>query len=96
MKRFALALAAAPAAAQAAGGHAVQQHGAALATPYGEPGDPAKLSRAVQIAIKEAGGTLDFEPSRIEAKAGGQIQFALRNADKLEYACLIPGHPKPA
>ena len=93
MKRFALALAAAlaaaPAAAQATGGHTVHQHGAAQATPYGEPGDPAKLSRAIQIVMKEADGRMVFEPSRIEAKAGEQIQFVLRNAGELEHELVI-------
>ena len=93
MKRFALALAAAPAAAQAADGHTAHQHGAAQAMPYSEPGETVEGGPDRHQRGRRHDG---LEPSRIEAKAGGQIPFALRNADEFEYACLIPGHPKPA
>ena len=41
----------------------------------GEPGDPKKPSRTIEIAMSE----MAFDPYKIEVKRGEQIRFVLRN-----------------
>jgi len=45
----------------------------------GEPGDPKKPARVVQVAMREAGRKLSFEPNRVEVRKGEQIRFVIEN-----------------
>lgn len=69
----------------------------------GEPGDPSKPSRTIEVDLKE----MDFTPSRIEIKRGEQIRFVIRNTgiedhefllatteENLRHAELMKKHPK--
>jgi len=69
----------------------------------GEPGDPNKLSRTVEVLLNE----MDFTPARIEVARGEQIRFVLRNvgvedhefllattAENLKHAELMKKHPQ--
>ncbi len=69
---------------------ALAMSGAALAGPgghghshadttYGEPGDPKKPARIVQIAMTESDGKMVFIPDKVEVRRGEQIRFMLRN-----------------
>ncbi|OAF15601.1 copper resistance protein [Bradyrhizobium centrolobii] len=51
----------------------------------GEPGDPKKPARTIEIAMSE----MDYEPSRIEVKRGKQIRFVLRNIGKEDHEFLL-------
>jgi uncharacterized cupredoxin-like copper-binding protein len=51
----------------------------------GEPGDPKRPSRTIEIAMSE----MDYEPSRIEIKRGEQIRFVLRNAGTEDHEFLL-------
>ncbi|WGD50807.1 cupredoxin family protein [Bradyrhizobium sp. CB1650] len=51
----------------------------------GEPGDPKKPARTIEIAMRE----MDYEPSRIEVKRGEQIRFVLRNVGKEDHEFLL-------
>jgi len=75
---FAIALAAAPG--------AVSAHGDASA---GRPGDPAKPARTIEIVMSETADGMRFTPDRVEARAGEQIRFALRNAGGLEHEFVL-------
>jgi uncharacterized cupredoxin-like copper-binding protein len=55
----------------------------------GEPGDPKKPARVVQIAMGEADGKMLFTPVRIEVKKGEQIRFMLRNKGELEHEFIL-------
>ncbi|MCK1708624.1 MULTISPECIES: cupredoxin family protein [unclassified Bradyrhizobium] len=51
----------------------------------GEPGDPKKPARVIEIAMSE----MNYEPSRIEVKRGEQIRFVLRNVGKEDHEFLL-------
>lgn len=51
----------------------------------GEPGDPKKPARTIEIAMSE----MDYEPSRIAVKRGEQIRFVLRNVGKEDHEFLL-------
>lgn len=87
MRRFVFAalMLAAPT-VQAAMNHSGHSHRAAS---FGEPGDPSKPARSVEVVMREADGKMLFEPSRIQVKRGEQIRFALRNAGDLEHEIVL-------
>jgi len=51
----------------------------------GEPGDPDKPARTIEIAMKE----MMFEPSRIEVKRGEQVRFVLHNVGSEDHEFLL-------
>ena len=51
-------------------------HGAFSA---GEPGNPKKTARTINIVMREDGDRMMFQPSRIEVRKGEQIRFVLDN-----------------
>jgi uncharacterized cupredoxin-like copper-binding protein len=78
--RLALALAvlsAVPALAHDTHGHAIYS--------AGEPGDPGKPARTIEILMNE----MDYTPARIEVRRGEQIRFVLRNVGKEDHEFLL-------
>lgn len=55
----------------------------------GEPGDPKKPARIVQVAMSEASGKMMFIPDRVEIKLGEQIKFVLRNNGELDHEFIL-------
>lgn len=51
----------------------------------GEPGDPRKPARTIEIALSE----MSYEPSKIDVKRGEQIRFVLRNVGKEDHEFLL-------
>jgi uncharacterized cupredoxin-like copper-binding protein len=51
----------------------------------GEPGDPKKPSRTIEIAMNE----MEFDPYKIEVKRGEQIRFVLRNVGTEDHEFLL-------
>jgi uncharacterized cupredoxin-like copper-binding protein len=51
----------------------------------GEPGDPRKPARTIEIAMSE----MDYEPSKITVKRGEQIRFVLHNVGKEDHEFLL-------
>ena len=51
----------------------------------GEPGDPKKPARTIEIVMSE----MAYEPSSIEVKRGEQIRFVIRNAGKEDHEFLL-------
>lgn len=45
----------------------------------GEPGDPAKPARTVEVSMQEKGKAMLFVPSRIVVQKGEQVRFVLFN-----------------
>jgi uncharacterized cupredoxin-like copper-binding protein len=74
----AAALAAGPALAHGDDTHATQRHTVsdADATAFGRPGDPATVSRTVNVAMSDA---MRFSPSRVTVRKGETVRFVLRN-----------------
>ena len=76
----ALTVTAALAASASAHDHDHRQSSAA-----GEPGDPKKPARTVEISMSE----MAYEPSSIEVKRGEQIRFVIRNTGKEDHEFLL-------
>jgi uncharacterized cupredoxin-like copper-binding protein len=51
----------------------------------GEPGDPKKPSRTIQVEMSE----MAYTPPRIEVKRGEQIRFVIRNTGQEEHEFLV-------
>jgi uncharacterized cupredoxin-like copper-binding protein len=51
----------------------------------GEPGDPNKPARTIEIALSE----MAYEPSNINVKRGEQIRFVLRNVGREDHEFLL-------
>ncbi len=55
----------------------------------GQPGDPKKPARTVEVLMREADGRMTFVPNRIEVRRGEQIRFVIRNAGELEHEFVL-------
>jgi len=72
----------------------------------GEPGDPKKPFRVVEITMQESYGRMSYQPNAVEVKRGEQIKFVITNAgllahefilantvDNLKHAALMKKYP---
>ena len=55
----------------------------------GDPGDPKKPYRTIEITMREGSGVMSYEPNRIEVKKGEQVMFVLLNAGALPHEFLL-------
>lgn len=55
----------------------------------GEPGNPKRSARVVQVVMREADGKMLFVPDRLEVKKGEQVKFVLRNNGELEHEFVL-------
>ena len=55
----------------------------------GEPGDPKKPARVVEVVMREGDGRMEYVPSMLEVKRGEQIRFVLRNAGELAHKFVL-------
>src|SRR5215510_3340794 len=55
----------------------------------GEPGDPKKPARIVEVRMFEGGGKMGFEPARIEVRRGQQVRFVLRNDGEEDHEFIL-------
>ena len=55
----------------------------------GEPGDPKKPARIVQVTMREGDGKMLFLPDRVEVKRGEQIRFMIRNSGLLAHEFIL-------
>jgi uncharacterized cupredoxin-like copper-binding protein len=55
----------------------------------GEPGNPKRPARVVQIVMREADGKMLFIPDRVEVRRGEQIKSLLRNNGELEHEFVL-------
>src|ERR1700752_123791 len=53
--------------------------------PAGEPGDPRKPARTIEVVMSE----MAYEPGSIEVKRGEQIRFIIRNAGTEDHEFLL-------
>ena len=56
---------------------------------YGQPGDPKKPARIVQIVMREADGRMMFVPDRVVVRPGEQIRFQLRNDGEIDHELVL-------
>lgn len=55
----------------------------------GEPGDPKKPNRVIEITISDGPGTMSYTPNKIEVRLGEQIRFRLKNTGDLPHEFLL-------
>ena len=55
----------------------------------GEPGNPKRPARIVQVTMNEGDGKMMFIPDRVEVKRGEQIKFVLRNNGALDHEFIL-------
>jgi uncharacterized cupredoxin-like copper-binding protein len=93
MRKASAVLLAATAAAAIFGGAAVAGPGATghshQTFAAGEPGDPNKPARSVEVIMQEGDGKMLFVPDRIGVKRGEQIRFVLKNAGELDHEFML-------
>ena len=73
--------------ALAAPGAAGHSHGSDYSA--GEPGNPKKPARIVQVTMAEGSGKMMFIPDRVEIKRGEQIKFIIRNNGELSHEFIL-------
>lgn len=64
-------------------------HGHGETFSAGEPGNPKKPSRTIQVTMGEFDGKMLFVPARVEVRKGEQIKFVLRNNGELEHEFVL-------
>ncbi len=55
----------------------------------GEPGNPKKPARIIQVIMREGDGKMMFIPDRVEVRRGEQIKFVLRNNGELDHEFIL-------
>jgi len=55
----------------------------------GEPGDPKKPARVVNIKMFEGSGKIGYEPARIEVRRGEQIRFVIQNDGEEDHEFIL-------
>src|SRR5262249_27024755 len=60
----------------------------------GEPGDPKKPARIVEVRMFEGGGKMGFEPARIEVRRGEQVRFVLHNNGEEDHEFILATVPE--
>lgn len=65
-------------------------HGESLA---GEPGKKSKVTRTVQVTMKESDdGKMLYMPASVEVKEGQTVRFAIRNAGETDHEFVLDTH----
>jgi uncharacterized cupredoxin-like copper-binding protein len=62
--------------------HGHGDHGASI----GEPGDPAKATRTVEVDMTDA---MRFNPASVRARQGETIRFVIRNSGRLKHEFVL-------
>ncbi|NYT85271.1 cupredoxin family protein [Pusillimonas harenae] len=57
-----------------------------VASPNGQPGDSAKVSRTIELTMDD---TMRFTPSEIQVKAGETIRFFIKNSGKIPHEMVV-------
>jgi len=55
----------------------------------GEPGDPKKPARAINVRMFEGGGKMGFEPAQIQVRRGEQVRFVLPNDGEEDHEFML-------
>ncbi len=55
----------------------------------GEPGNPKKPARVVQVTASEADGKMQFIPDKVDVRKGEQVRFIIRNNGLLKHEFVL-------
>ena len=58
-------------------------------TDFGEPGNPKKPARTVEIVMREEGSKMLFVPNQVEVRKGEQIRFVLTNEEMVNHEFIL-------
>ena len=53
---------------------------------FGKPGDPAKVSRTIEVDMTDA---MRFTPAKINVKKGETVRFAVKNSGQLKHEMVL-------
>lgn len=67
-------------------GHMAGMHQGAHASAAGRAGDPAKVSRTIEVNMDDS---MRFSPSQITVKAGETVRFFVKNSGKVAHEMVI-------
>lgn len=62
----------------------------------GEPGDPTKPFRVIDVAMTEGDGKMGYDPSSVTVKLGEQVKFVLINKGALDHEFMLDSDEKNA
>ncbi len=65
-----------------AGGHGHSDHHASMDTPYGKPGDAARVKRSIEVVMSD---DMRFTPANIQVRRGETVRFVVRNAGQIRH-----------
>lgn len=71
--------------------HAVLAHEGEEHESYaaGEPGDPAKPFRTVEVIMSEGSGTMAYVPAEVDVTKGEQVKFIVKNAGTMKHEFFL-------
>ena len=55
----------------------------------GEPGNPKKPFRVVEVTMHEGDGTMSYSPKTLDVKRGEQIKFVIANGGELKHEFIL-------
>ena len=55
----------------------------------GEPGNPKRPARVVEVTMREGAGTMTYVPEKLQVRKGEQIRFRLKNEGELAHEFLL-------
>jgi uncharacterized cupredoxin-like copper-binding protein len=55
----------------------------------GEPGNPKRAARVVNVSMHEGDGKMMFVPDRLEIKRGEQVRFSITNGGELDHEFVL-------
>jgi uncharacterized cupredoxin-like copper-binding protein len=55
----------------------------------GEPGDPRRPYRTVEVLMAEGRGSMSFRPARLDIRRGEQIKFVIKNVGALAHEFVL-------
>jgi len=55
----------------------------------GEPGDPKKPARVINVRMFEGGGKMGFEPAQVQVRRGEQVRFVLHNDGEEDHEFML-------
>lgn len=62
----------------------------------GEPGDPTKPARTINVAMTEGEGTMAYDPPEVSVKTGEQVKFVIANRGVLDHEFMLDSVEKNA
>jgi uncharacterized cupredoxin-like copper-binding protein len=64
-------------------------HGHSHGFSAGEPGNPGRPARVVNVTMQEAAGKMTYSPARVAVKRGDQVRFVLTNVGELDHEFVL-------